>query len=214
MEPAAAILDYPAAPPRHRGGRAWFVIGRLTLIAALIGVAVVAYIEGQKLRRWTWDYTQPIHFFYDINNGYYWGSRAWESPDPRKPDAPGPGFLNVYDVVASQAQESADRWEAEQKRRAVQRGRPTNEIEPGRGWPWFRLVDWFNSPDPFRGWFAGAIAGLLFWFNPAIVLSAHGWPTWDMWVIPFFVWALYLACIDWWFVSGLVIAAAAMFKGQ
>ena len=67
---------------------------------------------------------------------------------------------------------------------------------------------------PFRGCFAGIIAMLLFWFAPAIILSTHGWPTWDEWIIPFFVWAIYLACIDWWFLAGLVIATGAMFKGQ
>ena len=35
-----------------------------------------------------------------------------------------------------------------------------------------------------------------------------------MWVIPFFLWAVLLACWEWWFVAGLVMGLAAMFKGQ
>ena len=67
---------------------------------------------------------------------------------------------------------------------------------------------------PFRGCFAGLLGALLFWFSPAILVSTHGWPTWDEWIVPFFVWAIYLACIDWWFAAGLVIALGAMLKGQ
>ena len=67
---------------------------------------------------------------------------------------------------------------------------------------------------PFRGSFAGLLSMLLFWFSPAVIVSTHGWPTWDEWVIPFFVWAVYLACTEWWFCAGLVIAIGAMFKGQ
>jgi hypothetical protein len=67
---------------------------------------------------------------------------------------------------------------------------------------------------PFRGSGAGAVAALLFWFNPAVIVSAHGWPTWDEWIIPFFIWTVWLCCVDWWFAAGLVLAAGAMFKGQ
>jgi hypothetical protein len=67
---------------------------------------------------------------------------------------------------------------------------------------------------PFRGTFAGGLAAILFWLNPAVILSSHGWPTWDEWIIPFFVWTVYLCCIDWWFTAGVVLAIGAMFKGQ
>ena len=292
---AVTILDQPVAASSRWRERTWFVAWRLLVIVVFISITWWSYVQGQRLRRWVWDYTQPIHFFHDVNNGYYWGSQAWESreTDPRRrdPNDPNaPGILNVYDVVAARSGDwngddqkdygldyaplrltliskwvkwgrdtYPDRRQWRIARRAAQngsnpsywetpfafykpmldfntameiagviglflltrhwvvrwhRGKVKPEIQPGRRWPWYRLIDWFNSPHPFRGWIAGTIAGLLFWFNPAILLSAHGWPTWDMWVIPFFVWALYLACIDWWFVSGLVIATAATFKGQ
>jgi len=54
----------------------------------------------------------------------------------------------------------------------------------------------------------------LVWFNPAMILSAHGWPTWDMWIIPFYVYAMLFASLDWWFCAGVMIAIGAMFKGQ
>ena len=71
-----------------------------------------------------------------------------------------------------------------------------------------------DTQNALNGWLIPLVGALLFWFNPAVMLSAHGWPTWDMWVIPFFIWALYLACKDCWFFSGMVLALGALFKGQ
>jgi hypothetical protein len=73
---------------------------------------------------------------------------------------------------------------------------------------------WGAIRRPFRGCIAGLIAALLFWFNPAVILSTHGWPTWDEWIIPFFVWCVWLCCVEWWFTAGVVLAIGAMFKGQ
>lgn len=57
-------------------------------------------------------------------------------------------------------------------------------------------------------------AFLLLWLNPAMILSAHGWPSWDMWVIPFFLWTVLLCCWEYWFAAGVLFAIGAMFKGQ
>jgi len=70
--------------------------------------------------------------------------------------------------------------------------------------PWYTL----------RGVGAGLVAGLIIWFNPAMHLSAHGWPTWDMWVVPMYLLALLLASWNCWFLCGLTIALGAMLKGQ
>lgn len=58
------------------------------------------------------------------------------------------------------------------------------------------------------------LAALLVWFNPALILNAHGWPQWDAWVLPYTIWAIYLALIDSWLIAGGLIALGAMFKGQ
>jgi len=54
----------------------------------------------------------------------------------------------------------------------------------------------------------------LAWFNPASFLSAHGRPTWDAWVAPFFLWAIWLCAKDRWFLAGCLIGIGTMFKGQ
>ncbi len=83
----------------------------------------------------------------------------------------------------------------------------------------FFLVRRYTSglpPDyhPVRGVVLGLVSALLFWFNPALIWNAHCWPQWDSWVLPFFLWALLLASLDWWFCAGAIIAAGSMFKGQ
>jgi hypothetical protein len=83
----------------------------------------------------------------------------------------------------------------------------------------FFLVRRYTSgtpPDvrPTRGIILGLISALFFWFNPALIWNAHCWPQWDSWVLPFFLWALVLASLDWWFCAGAIIATGAMFKGQ
>lgn len=61
---------------------------------------------------------------------------------------------------------------------------------------------------------AAMLAGLLVWFNPALILDAHGWPQWEAWVLPYTLWAAYFAMIDCWLIAGLLIATGAMLKGQ
>jgi hypothetical protein len=70
------------------------------------------------------------------------------------------------------------------------------------------------DPKPFCGWAPALVAGLLFWFNPAVIVSAHGWPTWDMWIIPMYLLAVLLASVECWFLAGLAVAVGRMFKGQ
>jgi hypothetical protein len=58
------------------------------------------------------------------------------------------------------------------------------------------------------------LAALLIWFNPAILVDAHVWPQWDVWLLPFFLLAILAASLERWFVAGALLAFGAMFKGQ
>ncbi len=60
----------------------------------------------------------------------------------------------------------------------------------------------------------GLLATALFWFNPNIIQSAHTWVQYDMWVMPFYIAALYLACTNRFFAAGAVIAVGSLLKGQ
>ncbi|MGA2439993.1 MAG: hypothetical protein ABSH08_03475 [Tepidisphaeraceae bacterium] len=66
----------------------------------------------------------------------------------------------------------------------------------------------------FDGVWQGVVAALLIWFGPDVLLSAHGWITWDFWVVPWFLCTALLASLDWWFAAGLAMSIGAMFKGQ
>ncbi len=65
-----------------------------------------------------------------------------------------------------------------------------------------------------RGMMLGLLSAMFLWFNPSVISNAHCWPQWDSWVLPFFLWALVLACWNWWFTAGALIALGSMFKGQ
>jgi len=47
-----------------------------------------------------------------------------------------------------------------------------------------------------------------------MILDAHGWPQWDVWVLPFYLFAALAALKNRWFCCGCLLAAGAMLKGQ
>jgi hypothetical protein len=47
-----------------------------------------------------------------------------------------------------------------------------------------------------------------------MILDAHGWPQWDVWILPFYLFAALTALKNRWFWCGCLLAAGAMFKGQ
>ncbi len=65
-----------------------------------------------------------------------------------------------------------------------------------------------------KGLWPGLFAGLLLWFNPAVIWNAHCFPQWDTWLIAPFLLAIYLALNEGWLTAGLLIGVAAMAKGQ
>lgn len=54
----------------------------------------------------------------------------------------------------------------------------------------------------------------ILWFNPAVIWDGHVWPQWDVWLVPFFLAALLLACLDCWFIAGLLLPIGFCLKGQ
>ncbi len=69
-------------------------------------------------------------------------------------------------------------------------------------------------PPEHRGWAAGTVAGLLVWFDPTLLVNAHVWPQWDVYLLPPLLLAALLASLDWWLAAGLVMGVGCMFKGQ
>jgi hypothetical protein len=82
--------------------------------------------------------------------------------------------------------------------------------QPGEAQPFL-----FNSlPRDDRAWIFGLAAASAAWLEPSMILDAHGWPQWDVWILPLYLFAALAALKNRWFVCGCLLAAGAMFKGQ
>ena len=69
-------------------------------------------------------------------------------------------------------------------------------------------------PQQHRGWICGLAAASVAWLDPSMILDAHGWPQWDVWILPFYLFAALAALNNRWFWCGCLLAAGAMLKGQ
>src|SRR5947199_514484 len=87
-------------------------------------------------------------------------------------------------------------------RECLQRSRPTQSSLMNR------------LPQQHRGWICGLAAASAAWLEPSMILDAHGWPQWDVWILPFYLFAAFAALKDRWFWCGCLLAAGAMLKGQ
>src|SRR5947208_2357087 len=69
-------------------------------------------------------------------------------------------------------------------------------------------------PPQWRASICGLAAASVAWLEPSMILDAHGWPQWDVWILPFYLFAALAASTKRWFWCGALLAAGAMFKGQ
>ena len=69
-------------------------------------------------------------------------------------------------------------------------------------------------PAESRAWICGLAAASVAWLEPSMILDTHGWPQWDVWILPFYLFAALAASTKRWFLCGCLLAAGAMLKGQ
>src|SRR5947208_1171459 len=69
-------------------------------------------------------------------------------------------------------------------------------------------------PPQWRASICGLAAASVAWLEPSMILDAHGWPQWDVWILPFYLLAALAALKNRWFSCGCLLAAGAMLKGQ
>src|SRR5213593_3387568 len=60
----------------------------------------------------------------------------------------------------------------------------------------------------------GLAAASVAWLEPSMILDAHGWPQWDVWILPFYLFAALAALKNRWLWCGCLLGAGAMLKGQ
>jgi hypothetical protein len=87
-------------------------------------------------------------------------------------------------------------------RECLRRSRPTQSS----------LMNHLRQQD--RGWICGLAAASAAWLEPSMILDAHGWPQWDVWILPFYLFAAFAALKNRWFWCGCLLAVGAMLKGQ
>jgi hypothetical protein len=71
-----------------------------------------------------------------------------------------------------------------------------------------------SLPVQHRASICGLAAASVAWLEPSMILDAHGWPQWDVWILPFYLFAAFAVLKNRWFACGCLLAAGAMFKGQ
>ncbi|HEX4054291.1 MAG TPA: hypothetical protein VHX86_08500 [Tepidisphaeraceae bacterium] len=93
-------------------------------------------------------------------------------------------------------------------------------------WPdwtvWLRLLVLFIAmvasaqilPPIHRAWACAAVAAMLVWLDPLNLIDSHGWPQWDVWILPVFLAATLLASVNWWTAAGILLGIGCMAKGQ
>jgi len=65
-----------------------------------------------------------------------------------------------------------------------------------------------------RASICGLAAASVAWLEPSMIFDAHGWPQWDVWILPFYLFAALGALNKRWVWCGCLLALGAMLKGQ
>src|SRR5438876_1033989 len=58
-----------------------------------------------------------------------------------------------------------------------------------------------------RASICGLAAASVAWLEPSMILDAHGWPQWDVWILPFYLFAALAALKNRWFVCGCLFGS-------
>ncbi|MGN6504401.1 MAG: hypothetical protein ACTHM6_02445 [Tepidisphaeraceae bacterium] len=194
-----------------------------------IAVALLVW-GGLRLRAAVWEWTIPIRFNSDVNNGFRWGTFASRV-----------GYWNVYDELGRPERDAffLHLLDYGPLRLGVMSAwvnwvhvhyPGVTEREPSAAF--HAPLLWFNTAiealtalatfllvllasRPRRGLVWVALGGAaLTWLNPLIIFNAHGWPQWDIWPMPFFLFALCCGLRRRWLLAGAFIGCGAMLKGQ
>lgn len=237
-----ATVDAAAAPrPAGAGGFAGWRRQWLPLMLALAVLAGMV-VPGIRYRRWAWDFTALGRYKFDINRNYNFGKTASEGgilniyEDQVRDDPPMELKLDYppLRLATFQAWVAWKQWGHPENRYwkpdyafNAPLMRYYTALELLAALAAFLLVrywlrqcaqaEWADltaTIPPSTGLVRATLAFALLWFDPGVVVVAHGWPSPNMWVIPFYLWTALLCLWDWWFAAGLVMGVGAMMQGQ
>lgn len=202
-------------------------------------VLVALVWAGLVARAFVWQHTEAIRYTPDMDNAWHWGERAaregfvglydtvaTETPDRRFGLDYLPLRLATMTLWAKSRlaiDPAVTGWRRDEAFNApLLHFNTACELAAAIGllvlaWDWTRRDPSGRASGARRmlyGVWPAVVAFALAWLNPAVLISAHGRPTWDVWVLPFFIWAVVFAGRGWWLTAGCVVGVGAMFKGQ
>ncbi|MBC7784347.1 MAG: hypothetical protein H7144_10955 [Burkholderiales bacterium] len=210
------------------------------LLLLIVSAASMVW-AGIALRPATWAETEALRYAPDMQNAWKWGSRAardgyvqlYQSVvDPKRNDTPKdygldyvPLRLAVMTLWAKSrlaVDPNIRKWQSDYAFNAPLLHFNTSMELLGALGIFAVARQWSRRDDAqrsirrrwFRAEWLALIAFGLVWFNPAALLSAHARPTWDAWVLPFFIWAVWFAARGSWLAAGIVLGVGTMLKGQ
>lgn len=206
---------------------------RVSLFAILVAVLVL----GLWLRRATWETTRTVRFVPDLSAAWHWGRRSaqegyWNLYDSVIRESADGNYVLDYVPLRLAVCEFWVRTSGGPDRRpavwppdwssagGLLLVHTLMEIAAAAG-AFFLVRHWLLWCKPSRAseaalWvnLAAAAAAAAIWLNPAVAINSHGRPGTDVWILPFYIWAILAASSGRWLVAGLVAATGAMFKGQ
>ncbi len=235
------VIEADPADRPARLARGWFMAWQVLRALVLLSVVAVVAWAGIEARKAFFLQTDPVRFVGDITNGYNWGSRAAEvgivqlyvDLEKEKAQEDRPHYHLDYPPLRLAIMTMWARWTRAQypETKGWQRdyafSSPVlmlNALAAGlSSLAVFLLVRRSAqlraaSADRPLGLGAGvlvpAVAALMLWWNPAVFLDGYGFVQWDMWILPFFFFAILAAWKNGWFWSGVLLGMGMLIKGQ
>jgi len=219
----------------------WSRVGFSAQIVGILLIALALTRAGFVGRYETWQRSEALRYTPDMENGWNWGSRAAkdgyfdlygkvvESQKDRQKKAYGLDYVPLRLAVMTlwaksrlDADPTIAKWQRDYAFNApLLHFNTAMELLASAGIfavarQWSRRQD--ESRQINRRWLRAewlALAAFaLAWLNTASIVSAHCRPTWDVWVLPFFIWAIWSASKNFWLTAGVLLGVGTMLKGQ
>jgi hypothetical protein len=221
----------------------WTVVAwRGVVVLFLLGLAWVIGDWGVRIRHEVYDATRDIRFMPNVANAWLWGRNANAAgitnlydmvlrrqrfQNYNELDYPPLrlGMATVWQWWTARKYPGVSAWQSEFEFTEPMLWSDTISAMLAAVLAFLLIRMWIIRMDdarrapmqpkpPFRGVIPGMIGATLLYLNPSAIWDGYIWVQWDIWPMPFFLAAVLLGCIDWWFLAGALLAIGMCFKGQ
>ena len=204
---------------------------RSTLNSRSLILIISIIILGLVLRIVNWETSTSIRFEYDLKQAWNWGNMANVY-----------GLVNVYDIIIIKNPDGNYKLDYVPLRLSVAWAwNKINQFRYSKRSTW-KPAFTFNLPLLFFNWITeilsciaiyllvrdlspkksykagtisiACIAAMIFYLNPALIVSSFGRPSTDTWLLAPILWSIWCAYSGRWWAAGLILSIGAMLKGQ